>query len=89
MRKDKKGTETISGVFQGSGRGYGFLSPEGGKSREDDWFLPPGSTGGAWHGDSVLAEPVEEASGEGWLRPEDQGGVPDAVLWAKRRELRG
>ncbi len=65
MRKDKKGTETISGVFQGSGRGYGFLSPEGGKSREDDWFLPPGSTGGAWHGDSVLAEPVEEASGEG------------------------
>lgn len=31
----------------------------------------------------------EEASGEGWLKSGDEGGVPDTVLWETRRELRG
>lgn len=30
----------------------------------------------------------EYADGTGWLKPESEGGVPDEVLWAKRRELR-
>jgi ribonuclease R len=65
MTIDKKITKLISGTFQGSGRGFGFLVPEDGKSREDDWFIPPGATGGAWHGDSVVAEPDQVQSGEG------------------------
>lgn len=65
MANDKKITKPLSGTFQGSGRGFGFLVPENGKSRNDDWFIPPGATGGAWHGDSVLAEPDTEQSGEG------------------------
>lgn len=31
---------------------------------------------------------LEDAEGNGWLKSEDQGGVPDEVLWNKRRELR-
>ena len=36
--KDKN---TIAGVFQGTSRGFGFLVPEDGGGREDDWFIPP------------------------------------------------
>lgn len=32
--------------------------------------------------------PEQVASGDGWLLPADQGGVPDAELWAMRRTLR-
>ncbi len=32
--------------------------------------------------------PEEISSGEGWLKPADKGGVPDEVLWERRRELR-
>ncbi|WP_454084007.1 alpha-glucan family phosphorylase [Georgenia sp. Marseille-Q6866] len=32
--------------------------------------------------------PEQIASGDGWLLPADQGGVPDAELWAMRRTLR-
>lgn len=31
----------------------------------------------------------DDANGSGWLVSEQDGGVPDSVLWAKRRELRG
>ncbi len=65
MAKGKKTVEQMAGTFQGSGKGFGFFTPEGGKSREDDWFIPPRATGGAWHGDSVLAEPDEGSEGEG------------------------
>lgn len=30
----------------------------------------------------------EDATGEGWLRSEDQGGIPDRVIWEKRGTLR-
>ncbi len=32
--------------------------------------------------------PEEIASGDGWRRPAESGGVPDAELWAMRRTLR-
>ncbi|WP_413452344.1 alpha-glucan family phosphorylase [Georgenia phoenicis] len=32
--------------------------------------------------------PEQVASGDGWLLPAEQGGVPDAELWAMRRTLR-
>lgn len=56
--------ETIVGRFQGSSRGFGFLVPEDGKGRGDDWFIPPRATGGAWHGDKVLAQPDGEGDGD-------------------------
>ncbi|UNX53962.1 alpha-glucan family phosphorylase [Georgenia sp. TF02-10] len=31
----------------------------------------------------------QRATGEGWLLPAEQGGVPDGELWAVRRALRG
>ena len=51
----KKTEQIITGVFQGTSRGFGFLAPEDGKSREDDWFIPPRAPGGAWAGDTGQA----------------------------------
>ena len=56
----KKTEQIITGVFQGTSRGFGFLVPEDGKSREDDYFIPPRATGGAWDGDKVQASPDPE-----------------------------
>ena len=53
----------LNGTYQATGKGFGFLIPEDGKGREDDWFVPPRSEGGAWNGDRVLAVPVEDDRG--------------------------
>ncbi|MDD5938052.1 MAG: ribonuclease R [Clostridiales bacterium] len=55
----------IKGRYQGSGRGFGFLIPEGGQARVSDFFVPPRHENGAWDGDTVEAEP----EGEDPLRP--------------------
>ena len=60
----KKTEQIITGVFQGTSRGFGFLVPEDGKSREDDYFIPPRATGGAWDGDKVQASPDPETPWE-------------------------
>lgn len=65
----KKTEEIITGVFQGTSRGFGFLVPEDGKSREDDYFIPPRATGGAWDGDRVQAAPTRRCPGR-------RGGAP-------------
>ena len=59
MRKDKQ-PGGIAGTYQATSRGFGFVTPEDGKGREDDWFIPPRSDGGAWHGDKVRIQPLEE-----------------------------
>ena len=64
--RDKQAGE-ITGIYQATSRGFGFVTPEDGKSREDDWFIPPRSDGGAWHGDQVRIQPLEE-EGEGRRR---------------------
>ena len=70
----KKTEEIITGVFQGTSRGFGFLVPEDGKSREDDYFIPPRATGGAWDGDKVQASPDPEIP---WEEGRGQGpGIP-------------
>ena len=51
----------LTGRYQGSGRGFGFLIPDGAQARSDDCFIPPHQTGGAWDGDRV----------EALLQPED------------------
>lgn len=65
--RDKQAGE-ITGIYQATSRGFGFVTPEDGKSREDDWFIPPRSDGGAWHGDQVRIQPLEEEEGEGRRR---------------------
>ena len=46
----------IEGIYQATARGFGFLSPDGAASREEDLFVPPRAEGGAWTGDRVSAE---------------------------------
>ena len=50
----------ITGRFQSSGKGFGFLIPEGGTAKTDDYFVPPRDTAGAWDGDTVEAVPTGE-----------------------------
>lgn len=57
MSKQKIPAGAVSGVYESSGRGFGFFTPDGGRRREDDWFIPPRREGEAWHGDRVLAVP--------------------------------
>ena len=47
--------KTLTGRFQGSGKGFGFFIPEGGSARTDDYFVPPKAAAGAWDGDRVEA----------------------------------
>lgn len=49
--------QTITGTFQGSGRGFGFVIPEGEEAARGDFFIPPSRTGGAWDGDRVTVVP--------------------------------
>ena len=51
--------KTVTGCYQATQRGYGFLAPDGGG---EEYFIPPRHQGGAWHGDQVRAqiEPDEE-----------------------------
>jgi len=55
MAKQKTEKELIRGRFQATSRGFGFVIPEGGKSRADDCFIPPKAVGSAWDGDRVEA----------------------------------
>ncbi len=54
----------LTGRYQGSGRGFGFLIPDGAQSRADDCFIPPHQEGGAWDGDTVEAVLEPEDSQE-------------------------
>ena len=56
-----KEEKILTGVYRGSGRGFGFLIPDGAQSRSEDCFVPPHQEHGAWDGDRV----------EGQLEPED------------------
>lgn len=58
----KQNIKEITGRYQATGKGYGFLIPDGGG---EDYFLPPRAEGGAWHGDLVAARPDAEAPGAG------------------------
>ncbi len=56
-----KEKQELTGTYQASGRGFGFLIPEEG----EDCFIPPRANGGAWNGDKVVARITEEDSSAG------------------------
>lgn len=58
----KQNLKEITGRYQSTGKGYGFLIPDGGG---EDYFLPPRAESGAWHGDLVSARPDAEVPEEG------------------------
>lgn len=58
----KQKVSEITGRYQATGKGYGFLIPENGG---EDFFLPPRTEGGAWNGDIVRARPDGPALAEG------------------------
>ncbi len=71
-----------TGIYQSSGRGYGFFVPEEGG---EDWFVPPRREGGAWDGDTVRFLPDREESGDG----RRQVGAVTAVLERHNRTVVG
>ena len=52
-----KEKQTITGVYQAAGKGFGFVTPEGATGREEDLFIPPRAENGAWNGDTVAVLP--------------------------------
>ena len=45
--------QEVEGIFHGTGRGFGFVSPDGAHERAEDVFIPGGATNGALDGDRV------------------------------------
>lgn len=77
MRKDE-----LIGIYQGTGRGYGFFIPEDGSP---DWFVPPHRDGGAWDGDTVKLRPDWDESKTGTRTV----GSVAAVLTRANRDVVG
>ena len=56
-----KELQELIGIYQATGRGFGFLIPEEG----EDCFLPPRAQGSAWNGDKVAAVVTQEDADAG------------------------
>ena len=52
----------LTGVFQATERGYGFVTPDA-PDEAGDLFIPPYATGHAWQGDRVLVRLTESDRG--------------------------
>ncbi|HPE16280.1 MAG TPA: hypothetical protein PK597_04935, partial [Oscillospiraceae bacterium] len=71
----------ITGRYQATGKGYGFLIPDDGSA---DYFLPPRAQGSAWHNDLVTGRP-------GGQTPEDgrRTAVVTGILQRNNRSVTG
>ncbi|MGM9608226.1 MAG: ribonuclease R [Oscillospiraceae bacterium] len=76
------GKDEMTGIYQSSGRGYGFFVPDDGG---EDWFVPPRREGGAWDNDRVKLCPDEDECGDG----QRQVGAVTAILERANRTVVG
>lgn len=54
--------DCLTGIFQATDRGFGFVLPDV-KDENGDIFIPPYATGKAWQGDKVLVHLVDSPRG--------------------------
>lgn len=62
--KENGKAESIQGIYHGTGKRFGFVTPEGAEERGQDYFIPPRAEKGAWNGDRVVIQPEEDAPAE-------------------------
>lgn len=76
----------VTGTFLATERAFAFVAPDtdGDGAKPDDLFIPPGASGGAWHGDRVLVKMSERKNGRG-----QREGAVIRVLQRADRELTG
>ncbi|MDO5142280.1 MAG: ribonuclease R [Eubacteriales bacterium] len=57
----------VTGTYLATERAFAFVTPDvaAGEPQPDDLFIPPGASGGAWHGDRVLVKLTERKNGRG------------------------
>lgn len=67
-----------AGTYWDSGKNFGFVTPDGAVSREEDIFLPPHCSGQAWHGDRVLVE-------LDWRRPGEERQTGKVIKLLRRK----
>ena len=61
----RENTPVLTGIYQAVGRDFGFVTPEGAQGRTEDYFIPPRTEHGAWHGDTVSIRPDPLPAGPG------------------------
>lgn len=71
----------LVGSFQATGRRFAFCTPEEGG---EDLFIPPGASGGAWHGDRVLIQVRDSVA-----RPGRREASVVKILARGRRDITG
>lgn len=76
----------VTGTFLATERAFAFVAPDtdGDGPKPDDLFIPPGASGGAWHGDRVLVKMSERKNGRG-----RREGEVIRILQRADRELTG
>ena len=76
-RAPQKRDTVVEGIFHGTGRGFGFVTPEGGG---EDIFIPGAATGGALDGDRVRARYHAFTSWRSGREEEKTEGEVSAIL---------
>lgn len=76
----------VTGTFLATERAFAFVAPDTDEdgAKPDDLFIPPGASGGAWHGDRVLVKMSERKNGRG-----RREGAVIRILQRADRELTG
>lgn len=85
-----RGNTVIEGVFHGTSRGFGFVTPDGGEERgRADIFIPAAQTGGALDGDRVRVRYRAYTTYRTGEAEEKTEGEVLSVLQATRRTVIG